>query len=261
MRRGTTGLVALALLIGTPAIGIAIAKGKPEPTIVRAGNMVLELNGDVTPRALPEHELAPMGFWASGKLATIDGSHPPALERAEFDSDKDVVVGVKGLPTCRIGELQARETKRAEAACGDAILGRGSATVEVAFPEQKPFDSTGPLLLFNGGERSGVIDLLVYTYVSVPAPTAVIATARLNRVDKGAFGLHTTVEVPRIAGGSGSIIAANISVRRVYTFEGRRRSVISGRCPDGRILGRGRFSYSDGSVLSGSLLRTCTVSR
>jgi hypothetical protein len=259
MRRAMT-VGAVASLVAVAAVGLALAKGRqPKPTIVRAGNMVLEINGDITPKALPRHDLAPMGFWGSGKLSTVDGSHPPALEEASFDADKDVFVSVEGLPTCRADQLQARSAKDAEAVCGDATLGRGSATVEVAFPEQPPFDSTGPLTLFNGGERNGVVTVLAHAYVNVPAPTAVIATTRLSRVSKGSLGLHAEVEVPRIAGGAGSVVAANFSVRRTYTYKGRHLSVISGRCPDGRIQGRGTFKYSDGSLLSGGLVRPCTA--
>lgn len=259
MRKATT-MGAVVVLVAVAAVGLAMAKGKrPKPTIVQAGNMVLEINGDVTPHALPRHELAPMGVWGSGKLSTIDGSHPPALEEASFDADKDAVVSVKGLPACRIGQLEARATKAAEAACGDAIIGRGSATVEVAFPEQAPFDSTGPLLLFNGSEGGGVVTVLAHAYVNVPAPTAVIATVRVSRVSKGSLGLHVEVEVPKIAGGSGSVVAANFSMRRVYTYKGKRLSVLSGRCPDGKFQGKGTFKYSDGSRLSGGLVRPCTV--
>lgn len=260
MRRGMATAVAALLLVGLTSIGFAIAKGeRPKPTVVRAGNMVLAINGDITPKTLPKHQFAPMGFWGSARLSTVDGSHPPALEEGVFDADKDVVVSVKGLPACRIEQLRAQETKRAEAACGDAILGRGSATVEVAFPEQKPFDATGPLIFFNGGERNGVVRVLAYAYVSVPAPTAVIVTAEISRISKGAFGLHVKTEIPKIAGGAGSFVAARFSVHRVYTYRGKRRSVISGRCPDGRIRGRGVFTYSDETVLSGGVVRTCTA--
>src|SRR6188768_3518954 len=132
MRRAMAVMVAAVLLVVTVSIGFAIAESKDsKPTVVRAGNLVLEVDGDVTPDALPERKFAPMGFWGSAKLSTIDGSHPPALRESVFDGDKDVVVGVEGLPVCRIGQLRAVETKKAEAACGDAILGRGSATVEV----------------------------------------------------------------------------------------------------------------------------------
>ena len=240
------------------AIGAtALAFAADPPVIVRAGNMVLRLNGGVTPKALPKHELAPMGFHASGDFSTVDGSHPPALGEAVFDSDRDIVVKVEGLPACSVAELTAQDTKHAEAACGSAILGKGSATVEVAFPEQAPFDATGPLILFNGGERNGVVTLLAYTYVSVPAPTAVITTAKLTREGKAPYGLHSVVEIPRIAGGAGSIVRANLSARRVYTYKGERRSVLSGRCPDSRIHAKGTFMFRDGASIFGKLVRAC----
>jgi hypothetical protein len=260
MRRGLAAVVAAALLVGIALAGFAFAEGNgPKPVVVRAGNMVLEINGDISPRALPRHDLAPMGIWGSGKLSTIDGSHPPALEEASFDADKDVFVSVEGLPSCRIAKLEARETKTAEAVCAGAILGRGIATVEVAFPEQKPFVSTGPLLLFSGGERNGVVTIFAHAYVNVPAPTAVIATVRVSRVSREALGLHIEIEVPKIAGGAGSVVGGRFAMRRVYTYAGKRRSVLSGRCPDGRILGRGTFGYSDGTILSGGIVRPCAA--
>jgi hypothetical protein len=262
MRSGVVFAVTTALLIGVASIGLAIAKDKnPKPTVVRAGNMVLEIDGNVTPKVLPKNRFAPMGFWGSAKLSTVDGSHPPALVGSVFDVDKDVAVSVEGLPACGIEQLRAVETKRAEGACGGAILGRGNATVEVAFPEQKPFNSTGPLIFFNGGERNGVVRVLVYTYVSVPAPTAVIATAEISRISKGAFGLRVKTRIPRIAGGAGSFVAARFSMRRVYTYRGRHRSVLSARCPDGLLRAKGVFTFSDDTVLSGSIIRPCTGAR
>jgi hypothetical protein len=262
VRRGIAVTFGSALLVAVATIGLATAKEQgPKPVVVRAGNMVLSLNGDIVPKALPKHELAPMGFWGSGKLATLDGSHPPALEGASFDADKDIFVSVAGLPACRIGELEARATKKVEEVCGDAILGRGAASVEVAFPEQTAFTSTGPLVFFNGGERNGVVKILAHAYVNVPAPTAVVATVEVRRVSNGAFGLHVETRIPKIAGGAGSAIVARFSLRRVYTYKGERRSVISGRCPDGKIQARGSFRYSDGTILSGSILRPCTARR
>lgn len=257
MRRQLSWAVTAAVSLVVGIAGVAIAADPP--VVVRAGNMVLSLNGGVTPKALPKNTFAPMGFHASGSLTTVDGAHPPALEEAIFDTDKDIVIDVEGLPSCRLADLTARDTKHAEAACGDAILGKGSATVEVAFPEQAPFLANGPLILFNGGERGGAVTFLAYTYVSVPAPTAVVTTVSLTKERKGPFGLHSVVKIPRIAGGAGSIVRANLNARRVYTYKGEQHSVLSGKCPDGQIHARGIFKYNDGSVLSGNLLRTCTV--
>jgi hypothetical protein len=255
MRRKLSWAATVGIMAAVGLAGLAFAADRP--IVVRAGNMILRLNGGVTPKALPKDEFAPMGFHASGSFSTLDGAHPPALAEAVFDSDKDIVVSVKGLPACSVAKLEAQDTKHAEAACGEAILGKGSATVEVAFPEQAPFNATGPLILFNGGERGGVVTFLAYTYVSVPAPTAVVTTATLTKERKGPYGLHSVVQIPRIAGGAGSIIRANLSARRVYTYKGERRSVLSGRCPDGRIHARGTFEFRDGASIFGNLLRTC----
>ena len=99
--------------------------------------------------------------------------------------------------------------------------------------------------------------LFVYTYVAVPAPTAIVSTATLTRERKGPYGLHSVIEIPRIAGGAGSFIRGNISARRIYTYKGKRRSVLSGRCPDGVVRARGTFYFRDGSRISGDLLRAC----
>lgn len=256
MRRQLCWAVTVGIAAVVGMAGLAFAADPP--VVIRAGNMVVRLDGGVTPKALPRNEFAPMGFHASGNISTRDGTHPPALEESVFDSDKDIVVNVGGLSVCRISQLRAQDTKHAEAACGDAILGKGSVTVEVAFPEQAPFDATGPLILFNGGEKGGVVTFLAYTYVSVPAPTAVVTTATLTKERKGPYGLHSVIKIPPIAGGAGSVVRGNISARRVYTYEGERRSVLSGRCPDGRIHARGTFFFRDGSQISGNLVRTCT---
>jgi hypothetical protein len=257
MGRGAIAVLAVMALLVATVVGIALANDRP--TIVGSGSLRLEIDGGITPKALPKHEFAPVEIYGSGALSSIDGSHPPALEEVVLDTDRDVVVSVKGLPVCRVDQLRARETKRAEAVCGGAIIGRGSATVEVAFPEQRPFDATGPLILFNGGERGRVVKMLAYAYVSVPAPTAVIATARLTRVNNGPYGLRPVIDVPVIAGGSGSVVKANIRMGRVYVYKGRRRSVFAGRCRDGRIQARGSFRYRDDTLLAGTVLRACAV--
>jgi hypothetical protein len=84
-----------------------------------------------------------------GDIATRDGSHPPALQELEADVDQTIEVDAVGLPTCLENQLEASSSATAKKVCGDALIGSGSAEVEVAFPEQKPFRSTGPLLLFN----------------------------------------------------------------------------------------------------------------
>ncbi len=88
--------------------------------------------------------------------------------------EKTIKLDSVGLPACGIGRLRATSSAAAKSACADAIVGSGKAEVEVAFPEQAPFRSTGPLILFNGGDQGGTTTLLLHAYVDVPAPTAIV---------------------------------------------------------------------------------------
>ena len=113
---------------------------------------------------------------------------------------KDIVVALRPA-SCRLADLEARDTKQADGVLWGCDSRQGSATVEIAFPEQAPFLSTGPLILFNGGERGGVVTFLAYTYVSVAGPRPrVVTTATLIR-ERKARSFSTPVKIPRIAGG------------------------------------------------------------
>jgi len=248
-----------ALILGAfAAIGmVSLAIAREKPVIVRAGKLVFKINGGVTPKALPKHRLAPIAFHGGGTLWTVDGSHPPALEEVVLDADRNVLIDVRGLPSCRREQLVALNTRDAIRACPDAVLGKGSSTVRVAFPDQTPFEATGSLLLFNGGVKGGVSTFFLHAYVAVPTPTAVVATGKVTRV-KGRLGNHMVFSVPLIAGGSGSVIHTHITIpRRPFTYKGRRKSFLSARCLDGRFLARGTFKFRDGTQLTGSVVRRC----
>jgi hypothetical protein len=255
MRRHLTWTLVLAVAVAVGVAGAAIAA--ETPTVVRAGNLILKLNGGVTPQALPKKRLAPIGFHGGGTLTTVDGSQPPALREVVFDIDKNVLIDVKGLPACRAGQLQAQDTAHAKGACPNAILGKGSATVRVAFPEQTPFDATGPLILFNGGVKGGVTTLFLHTYVAVPTPTAVVAPVKVTKEHKGRLGTRLLFSVPAIAGGSGSVIHTELAAHRFFTYKGEQRSWLFARCSGGRLVARGTFEFRDGSAITGGIARPC----
>jgi hypothetical protein len=257
MKRRLTCAVAFALAALGLTSAVAVAVTADAPTVVRAGNLVLTVDGGITPRALPPRERVPIGFDASGDLATVDGTHPPAVRHGSFEIDRDVAIDVAGLPVCPKGRLVARSSADALAACPGALLGRGRATVEVAFPEQAPLEANGPLLLFNGGERGGVITFYVHTYVSIPAPTAVVITGQARRIHHGSFGLRIDTTVPPIAGGAGSLTHFELNASRYVKGTSPPRGFVSARCSDGRIVARGIIGFSDDSELAGEVVRSC----
>lgn len=244
---------AVAVLALTMASG---ASGKWE--VVQAGNLVFGDNGGISPTTLPKHGFAPATARIVGRIGTADGTHPPALRHVELDIERSIRVDAAGLPTCRADQLQARSSADAKRACGDAIVGSGSTEVEVAFPEQAPFSSTGPLILFNGGVRGRTTTVLLHAYVDVPAPTAIVVPATVTRIDKGRFGLHLDARIPRIAGGAGSATRFEMKIGRRFTYKGEKKSFLSAGCPTGSWMTKGHAEFDDGTDVSLTHLFSCT---
>jgi len=253
MKRFLTGIGAAAVLGLVLTSG---ASGKWE--IVRAGNLVFGDNGGISPTTLPKHGFAPATAHIIGKIGTVDGTHPPALRHVELDIEKSIRVDAAGLPTCSLAQLQARSSADAKRVCGDAIVGSGSTEVEVAFPEQAPFSSTGPLILFNGGVHGKTTTVLLHAYVDVPAPTAIVVPATVTRIHKGRFGLHLEASIPRIAGGAGSATRFELTIGRRFTYKGQKTSFLSAGCPTGNWMTKGHAEFSDGTDVGLTHLFSCT---
>lgn len=249
----------LAAMVAAAGLATAGAATAAKPTVVRAGNLILKLNGSVSPKRLPKNRLAPIALRISGDISTTDGSHPPAARTVIANFDRHGTVNARGLPTCRIGRLVARDTGSAKAACRSAIVGSGKTTVRVAFPEQAPFLATGPLVLFNGGVRGGVTTMYIHAYVAVPAPTALITTVKIRKIRKGRFGTRATARIPVIAGGSGSVTSFDLKIQRSFRRNGRQQSYLLARCATGRFFAHGTVAFASGPRVSGTVVRACGV--
>ena len=246
-------LVAMLALILTAA-----ATGSPNRKIWCAGNICIADDGGISPEALPKHGKAPVTARLNGEVSTRDGSHPPAFKTMDLKIDKTISLDAEGLPVCHSGQITASTTATVKRVCGDAIVGSGKAEVEVAFPEQPPFRSTGPLVLFNGGVKGPVTTLLLHAYVDVPAPTAIVVKATITKIHEGRFGMRIQAEVPRIAGGAGSMTMFELDVGRRYTYKGKKKSFLSASCPTGIWVAKGKASFNDGTTLAINHLFPCT---
>lgn len=246
----------IALISGLALIFTPGAAG--ERKVERFGNLVITDDGGISPSKLPRHGSAPVSAHILGEISTVDGTHPPAVQNLELDIDKTIAVDAVGLPVCKIGQLTARSSVDAKRACGDAIVGSGEAEVEVEFPEQAPFSSTGPLILFNGGVHGKTTTFLLHAYVNVPAPTAIVVPATVTRIHKGRFGLRIEAKIPRIAGGAGSTTRFELGLGRKYTYKGREKSLLSAGCPTGSWVTKGNVLFADGTRAGLTHVFPCT---
>jgi len=254
MRKRLTLIIALGAAIAVSMTAVAFAE---PPTVVEVGNLILTLNGGVKPTSLPKNKLAPITLNVEGGIATKDGSQPPALKEAVVLTDKNGTINAKGLATCTASKLQAEDTAQAKKACPKAIVGEGHTTVRVAFPESLPFSAQGPLVVFNGGEKGSVTTLFIQAYVSVPTPTALVTTLKVKKIHKGPYGLETVAAVPVIAGGSGSVTNFSLKIGKTFTYKGKTQSYLEAKCSTGHFLAQAKAVFSDGTSLSGEVVRTC----
>lgn len=250
-------LMLAAMVLGLVAlVGVGNATAD-KPVTVEAGNLVFTFNGGFSPKALPKKKMAPITLTASGKIRSKDGTHPPALKEAIVETDKNGAVFVKGLPVCKSGQLQSRDTRAARKACPKAIIGGGHTTVEVQFPEQKPILVDSALTVFNGGQRGGKTTFFIHAYFSAPVTGAIVTTVKIKKIHRGRYGLKSVASIPKIAGGSGSVKSFNLKIGRNYRYRGHKVSVLSARCADGKLQAFASAIFSDGTKASAGIIRTC----
>ncbi|HET7485954.1 MAG TPA: hypothetical protein VFJ64_11355 [Solirubrobacterales bacterium] len=251
--------LALGATLAVVVAGLAAAAGNHKPVIIQEGNLKVTADGGFSPTALPKTKLTGIGLNISGKIETTDGTHPPALREFIVETDKNGTINAKGMPeACTIGKLVARETKAAEAACPNSIVGKGKTDVEVAFPEQNPLLLHSKLIAFNGGVKGGVTTILIHAFLSNPVSAAVVTTVKVSKIHKGRFGTKSVASIPVIAGGSGSPTFFELNINRKFTYKGKQQSYLLAKCPDGHINARGTAVFSDGKKLSGEIVRPCT---
>jgi hypothetical protein len=256
VRRRRTMFLVLAALAALSAASATTILAADHPTTIRAGNLVIQAEGVIAPKALPKNKMTPISLHASGSVATADGSHVPPAQTVQFQVDRHFRIDSTGLPICTVAKITATSPSRAMKACGDALIAKGSAAAQVEFPEQAPFSAKGPLLGFNGPTVDGYPEMLYYIYVAVPAPTALVVVAKLSK-DTGKYAYKVSVAVPVVAGGAGSLTSVDFTIGRKWTYKGQGHSYLNADCPDGHFFNQVEAAFGDGTRLSGVLPDSC----
>jgi hypothetical protein len=255
--------VGVLLVFATITALILVAAVGASAVTVLAGNLVIKINGSTSPSALPKSKLAPIGFHGSASISTRDGSHIPPALGTKLLVDRHIKLDTTGLPTCTLAKLRATAPAQAMKACGDALLGKGTSTAQVQFPEQSPFEAKGPLLAFNGPSGGGggyggggYNEQLYYVYANVPLPTALIAVGKVSKAT-GAYGYEISISIPEIAGGAGSFNSADFTIDRKWTYKGKKHSFLSAECANGRFGAQVEVTFGDGTDIVGHVAQAC----
>jgi hypothetical protein len=252
MKRVAIGAIVLTFLaLAASASGIRL----------RAGDIIIYADGGFAPTRLPKHENAPITIHGGVRITTVSGELPPILETIEVEFDKHGSVDTTGLPVCTEGQLEATTVDQARQKCAGAIVGKGRGSAIVKFAEQAPIPASSPITIFNGPKKNGNPTVLAHAYLTNPIVTTFIVPVVIEKIHKGLYGYRTKATIPKIANGAGIPISGSLKIGKKWTYKGERHSYVNARCETGRLQARGQVRFKDGTFLSGTFLRPCSVRR
>jgi len=254
--------LAIFALFAALAIGGA---GAAEAEVLQSGGLRIKFDADFAPHVLPRQHPAPVKIAISGSVATTDGSHPPPLNRLEVELNRNGQLYTRGLPSCSASRLQSTSTTEAKTRCGNALVGGGSFTADIALGTIKPVTAKGRIVAFNG-RRSGKPALLLHFFGGVPVRFTLVVPLRIGHLRDGEFGTVLRARIPKLANGFGSITHIDLSLGRRWSFGGKRRSYLSASCaaPPGFNavpfpFAKARFGFEGHAQIESTLEKVCRV--
>ncbi len=255
MRRGATLLAVLA-------VALLAAAAVADAELSQKGNLLVNFNGGITPRALPRKAQAPVAVNIDATIKVPGGQNPPALRRIRVALNSNGRLSTRGLPVCRRGRIGNATTNQALAACRSALVGAGGIVGRTSIADQTTSLLRGDLLLFNSVD-GGRPTILAHVYQSEPAPITHIIVFHIHR-GGGRFGTVLTADLPPSLNRNGFLSSIFLQLQRRYTYRGRHRSYLAAGCPAPAgfpiatfPFAQASMTFSDGRTLSTTLIRTC----
>ena len=219
----------------------------------------------VQPYKLPRHRPAPIAIFVAGHLANAKGGIPPQLQRLTIRVNRHGLFQSKGLPVCRIPEIQPSSDERALEKCGDAIIGSGQFWAHIVLPDQGAYRTQGRLLIFNGREGKRPL-LLAHIYSTHPFATSFVIPFAIKHIHRGPYGSEFTASLPQALGEWGYVDRIKLTLKRKYLYKGARLSYFNAACPaPGQAkrtsypLAFAEFAFAQHKPLAATVSKTCAV--
>jgi hypothetical protein len=233
-----------AALLSDSALGVSIP-----------GPISVELDGKTSRTKFPPATPKPISMTLEGEFSEPagTGARVPALSTISLQFDKAGAIFTKGLPTCRYSP----NPDIGFVGCDEAsLVGQGHVELEIQFPEQPAFRGGGRLLIFNSVPQGRRPVLLYHLYAKVPAPTTFFTSAVIEP-GHGRFGTQTTIKIPSVTSGEGSVVGFRATIGKSWTYKGKRVSLLTASCPNGRLSAHAEFDFMSGSQESGEIHQRC----
>lgn len=247
---GLAALVVAAILVSAALAG---------ETVSGPDGNTQSIEASVTPKALFKKTASPATLNVevkTGSTTSTTGAPSPAVHDV-IDFDQNLALATKGLPTCNSAKLQNTSTEAAENACGKAKIGSGSAIT--LLPLGTLYTEPTEVVAYNGVPQGGKPVVLLHAYGTSPVQTTIVLVGTVTNLNKEGYGPRLDVTIPPIAGGAGAITDFKVSIKKTWTYKGKKMSFINAKCPASKKLKyRGAFTYADGTTINASTTQACT---
>ncbi|HEY1285596.1 MAG TPA: hypothetical protein VGF04_05865 [Solirubrobacterales bacterium] len=254
----------LALTLTTSALAIAVVMFTASAVAERSqeGNLIVSLDGGISPRALPRDHVAPVAVHLAGGIHTSDSSPLPRVDRLKLELAWRGILSTRGLPECPQGRLRGADSRQAAAACHGALVGSGQLYAKIFVPNQAPFGIHARLLAFNGHTAVGRHAVLIHAFTKDP-PIAFVIPFSIRR-QKGTFRTVLVATIKRAVGTWPHVGSFRIDVSRTFRWHGEEHSYLSASCPVPRrftagflSFARATYTFADGDELTTESVRSC----
>jgi hypothetical protein len=211
-------------------VGLLACASLAHATVIQQGNLRITVLSQVQPYKLPRKGTAPIAVFISGHLQAPHGGVPAQLQKLTVAVNRHGLLQSKGLPTCKLSQLQPASSERAMQNCGDALIGSGQFWAHIVLPDQGAYPTHGRLLIFNGREKGHPV-LFTHIFTSNPFFSSFVLDFGISKVNKGAYGTQLSASLPEALGSWGYVDRIKLTLKRKYTYRGKQLSYFNAGCP------------------------------
>lgn len=232
---------------------------------VQQGGLRITVLSQVKPYKLPRVGTAPIAIFVAGHLENATGGVPPQLQKLRIMVNRHGLLQSRGLPVCRVSEVQPASTARALSSCRDALIGSGQFWARIVLPDQGDYRTHGRLLIFNGREGGRPV-ILAHIYTSHPFNSSFVIPFSIAHVSKGSYGTELEASLPEALGSWGYLDRIKLTLGRTYRHEGEELSYFNASCPALKGAQRASFPlalatffFAGRPSMSATVEKTCGV--
>jgi hypothetical protein len=243
-------------------VALALSAGFARGERTQSGDLIVSLNGGISPLELPRDRPAPVAVRLEGEISTADGSPLPRVARVELELAGHGLLYTHGLAVCPRARLRNASDGQALRRCGPALVGSGSLEAAVFVPNQEPFTIHARLLAFNGRAQGGRTAIWVHAFASDPPVSLVLPF--VVRPRRGTFRTALVATLPQAVGYLPHLARFRLTLSRHFFDRGERRSYISASCPVPKpftagflSFARATYGFADERRLSIESVRSC----